>query len=430
MTEQAQKLDPKQVYGPIIGNRWVQLGAAVLGMVMIANCQYAWTLFVPGLRDAFGWSLAATQLGFTLFIVFETYTMPIEGYLLDRFGPRLFFTLAGVMVGVGWTALGYVKSLSGLYFFYSMAGFGAGFVYSGSIAVAIRWFADRRGLASGVIAAGFGAGSAPFIPIIGWILKAYDYNTAFIYTGILQGILILIVAQVLRYPPGEGAHAATAVAKDDPNRGFSPFEMLSTYQFYIIYFMFICMATGGLLLTAQTKPFAKDVGIGAYVVILAVTADRISNGLGRIVWGGVSDKLGREMTMFIVFTLNAIFIALLPAFGRGPISFVLLIFLIMGTWGPLFALFPSITADRFGTTYAASNYGFVYTAKGFGGILGGVVAGYLVAATGWSLIFYASAFLSFLAGLGGLVMRKVPKPVRTPFVDKCAPCELAEQKSN
>jgi MFS transporter, OFA family, oxalate/formate antiporter len=426
--EKAASLDPKVVYGRFIGNRWLQLAAAVLGMCMIANCQYAWTLFVPALQGAFGWSLGAVQLGFTMFIAFETYSMPVEGYLLDRFGPRLLFTAAGFMVGIGWTALGMITSLPGLYFFYGLAGAGAGIIYSGSIAVAIRWFKDKRGLASGIIAAGFGAGSAPFIPFIGWMLKAYDYQTTFLVTGILQGVVILFVAQILKYPPGDtGAHAAKTNAAD-PNRGFNPFEMLKTGQFYLIYFMFCCMTAGGLLITAQTKPYGKDIGISAFVVLVAVTVDRVSNGLGRIGWGGISDKFGRENTMAAVFIANGVFVALLPFLGTGPIAFVILLGLIMFTWGPIFALFPSVTADRYGTTYAATNYGIVYTAKGFGGIMGGVVAGYLVANFGWTVIFGAAGGLAILAGFGALILKTIPKPSRSQFKDACPTCELPEQK--
>jgi MFS transporter, OFA family, oxalate/formate antiporter len=427
--EQVKSLDPKVVYGPIVGNRWIQLASAVIGMIMIANCQYAWTLFVPALQGAFGWSLGAVQLGFTMFIAFETYSMPIEGYLLDRFGPRMLFTAAGFMVGIGWTALGYISSLPALYFFYGLAGAGAGIIYSGSIAVAIRWFADRRGLASGVIAAGFGAGSAPFIPFIGWLLTAYDYQTAFLVTGIFQGVVVLFVAQILKYPPGDSGAHATAAAKNDPNRGFSPMEMLRTPQFYLIYIMFICMVTSGLLITAQTKPFARDIGIAAYIVILAVTVDRVSNGLGRIMMGGLSDKFGRENTMCVDFILCGIFTACLPILGTSSIGFIVLLFLMMLTWGPIFALFPSCTADRFGTTYAATNYGIVYTAKGFGGIFGGVVAGYLVAYAGWTAIFATAGFTCVLAGLGALVLKRLPKPSRQRFIDECPVCELGDQKN-
>ncbi len=423
-------LDPREAYGNILGNRWVQLALAVTGMIMIANCQYAWTLFVPALRESFGWSLAATQLGFTLFIAFETYAMPVEGYLLDRFGPRIFFSLAAVMVGIGWAMLGVVKSLSALYFYYALAGLGAGFIYGGSIAMAIRWFPDRRGLAAGIIAAGFGAGSAPFIPIIGFMLSNYGYGPTFLYTGIFQGLIILVVAQIIKYPPGETGHQAKITIAALKTRGYTPWEMLRQPQFYLIYFMFICMASGGLLTIAQTKPFAKDVGIASYIVIWAITVDRVSNGLGRIMWGGISDRLGRPLTMAIVFSLNGLFVASMPHWGTSNIGFIVLLFLIMLTWGPIFALFPATTGDRFGTTYAASNYGVAYTAKGFGGIMGGVVSAYLAVKYGWTIVFYAAGILAFLAGMGGLILHKIPKPELIKVKPEKVPVEITPSVAN
>lgn len=411
--ENSQSLNPKEVYGPILGNRWIQLISAVIAMIMIANLQYAWTLFVPGLTEAFGASRTAIQFGFTLFIWFETFAQPIEGYLLDRFGPRLFFTAAGIMVGVGWTAMGLVQSLSALYFFYALAGLGAGFIYGGSVAVAIRWFGDKRGLAAGIIAAGFGAGSAPFIPIIGSILSSSGITAAFVSTGIFQGIVILIVAQLLRYPPGAAKHAAHAKADDnDPNRGFKPWEVLRQPQFYLIYIMFLFMTIGGLLLTSNAKPFAKDVGVLNYFVILGVTFDRIGNGGGRVFWGWLSDKFGRENIMFVGFTLNAIFTATFPFFGTNGWGYVIWMFLMMATWGELFSLFPSLNADRFGTTYAASNYGLLYSAKGFGGIFGGVVATAIASSYGWTVVFVASGLLAFASAVGALIVKKLPKPTR------------------
>src|ERR1700694_830948 len=140
-------------------NRWVQLVGSVVAMVMIANLQYAWTLFVEPLHAARGWKLSEIQTAFTLFLVFETWIMPIEGWLIDRMGPRVFITIASVLCGVGWTALGFVDTLWQLYLFYSIAGIGAAFVYSGSIAAAPKWVQDKRGLASRFIAEGFRAGS-------------------------------------------------------------------------------------------------------------------------------------------------------------------------------------------------------------------------------------------------------------------------------
>jgi OFA family oxalate/formate antiporter-like MFS transporter len=383
-------------------------------MMMISSLQYAWTLFVPSFTESFKWSLPAVQLAFTLFICFMTYAAPVTGFLLDRFGTRLFFTVAAFCVGIGWSALGMVKSLQALYMFYALAGIGASFVYTGGIATALRWFPKKRGLASGVMAAGFGSGAAPCIPLVGYLLANYGYSTAFLYTGIGFGIILLFVAQILRFPPP----ALTAVESPTPSvmaeggegRGFSPIEMLKRPQFYLIYVIFVAMASGYLMVTAQAKPFSKDVGIAANIVVLAVTLHSIANGLGRVVWGFLSDKLGRENAMVMDFLICGIAVALLPVLGHNPVFFVLLVVVAMFSFGPIFAFFPPITADRFGTTYLATNYGFVYSAKGVGGIVGGVICSSIMLSVGWASTFYGAACLCGLAAVGALILQRIPRP--------------------
>ena len=282
-------------------NRWGQLAASLLAMIMIANLQYAWTLFVSPLRAAHPWKLSDIQWAFTLFIIFETWVMPVEGWLIDRAGPRLFTSIAGVLCGFGWAGLAYADTLWKLYAFYAVAGTGAAFVYSGAIAGAIKWFPDRRGLAAGIIAGGFGAGSALFIPVFSWMIRDYGYRTAFLISGIVQGLVILTVAQVLRHPPATAATASSKLASGQ----FSTAQMLRTPKFYVLYLMFVMMATGGLLVVAQAAPVAREWGISAAALTAALSLDRIANGLSRVSWGWLSDRVGREQTMFVAFTLHA-----------------------------------------------------------------------------------------------------------------------------
>jgi len=408
----------KEPAGRTIGTPWVQLVAGLLGMMMISSCQYAWTLFVPALTETHRWSLPVIQLAFTLFICFMTYAAPLTGYLLDKFGTRLFFTLAGLFVGVGWGALGFVKSLWGLYFFYSLAGLGASCIYTGGIATALRWFPDKRGFASGVMAAGFGSGAAPFIPVIGYLLSTHGHAAAFLYTGIFFGVVLLIVAQVLRFPPKTPTPAASssqsAPKKAEELMGLSPLEMLKRPQFYLIYLIFVGMATGYLMVTAQTRPFGKECGLAANIIVLAITFNSIGNGLGRVVWGFLSDKLGRERSMFIDFLICALAVTLLPILGKNPIMFIVLLFIAMFSFGPIFAFFPPVTADRFGTTYLATNYGFVYSAKGVGGVFGGWVSSFIILSFGWGFTFYGAAGLGIISALGALVLMRIPKPVLKP----------------
>lgn len=404
-------------------NRWVQLAGFVVAMLMIANLQYSWTLFVRPLQQATGWKLSQIQWGFTLFILFETWVMPLEGWLIDRVGPRIFITIAGVLCGVGWTALGFVRELWQLYVFYSLAGVGAAFVYSGSIAAALKWFPDRRGLAAGIIAAGFGSGSALFIPLMARVIERYDYQTAFHWTGVIQGLIILLVAQILRNPGPEFAQSQVSRREPAPRirRNHTPFttwEMLRAPHFYLLYVMFVLMATGGLLVTAQAGPVAREWGITTTALTAALALDRISNGASRIFWGFVSDRIGRETTMAVAFTLQAVTLLSVLKFGsRSGTWFTITLVLTFFTWGEIFSLFPSTIGDYFGARHATSNYSFLYTAKGVASIIGGGLSALFFERFGsWSAAFYGSAVLALLSGLMALGLRAAVLPQKRSVV--------------
>ncbi|NLU06868.1 MAG: oxalate/formate MFS antiporter [Clostridiales bacterium] len=408
-------------YGSILGNRWVQLVAAVVAMIMIANLQYAWTLFTTPLVTQLKSSLAVVQYAFTLFIMFETFVQPAGGYLLDRFGSKLMFIIAGLLIGVGWSMMGQVNSVSGLYFAYAMAGVGAAIVYGGCVSVAIRWFPDRRGMASGIIAGAFGLGSMPFVPVIDRLLQGSGVMQAFLVTGTLQGIVIIVVALILRYPVGSKMpNKKEEIAKlDQLQIGLSPTQMLKTPNFWLIWSMFFSISVGGLIITANTKPFGKEMGIASSIIVLAVMLNSLSNGIGRVFWGWISDKLGRPRTMFISFGLNAVFLFILPVIGSNSIFYVICMMCIMFTWGQLFSLFPPTNADVFGSTYAATNYGFLYSGKGIASILGGGLGAYLASSYGWNVVFSCAAVLSLYACIMSLVLPRIPKPVKKqPVVSK------------
>jgi len=405
----------KQVYGSSAGKSWVQLVAGVLGMAMISSLQYAWTLFVPELRTAFQWSLPSVQLAFAIFIALMTYAAPLTGFLLDKFGTRLFFTVAGLCVAVGWGGMGYADSLTSLYVLYGIAGVGASFIYTGGIAAALKWFPKKRGLASGIMAAGFGSGAAPFIPIIGYLIAHVGYKEAFLYSGLGFAAVLLVVAQVLRFPSGESASSqnASAAGKEGEARGCSPVEMFKTGQFYLIYGIFVGMAIGYMFLTPSVKPFAKEFGIASNVILLAASLYAIANGAGRVVWGIISDKIGREKAMAIDFVICGVAYAALPIFGRDPVLFTSILCLAFFCCGPMFAFFPPLTADRYGQTYLATNYGIMYSAKGFGGLIGGALGSVMVVKYGWTAAFFAMAILAIMSAVGALILRRVEKPALT-----------------
>jgi len=397
--------------------RWVQLVASLIAMIMIANLQYAWTLFVEPIRQSTGWKLSDIQWGFTLFIIFETWIMPLEGWLIDRMGPRIFTTIAGVLVGFGWSALAFATER---WQFYSIAGVGAAFVYSGSIASALKWFPDRRGLAAGIIAGGFGSGAALFIPLIAHIIQTRGYRSAFLITGICQGLIVMLVAQILRYPSAEFAaqHAAKQTVHPRVRRNtaqFSTREMLRTPHFYLLYAMFVMMATGGLLATAQAGPVAQQWGISRAALTAALALDRISNGASRVAWGWISDHIGRETTMSLAFILQAVCLLSVLVVGRlSGTLFTVTLILTFFTYGEVFSLFPSLVGDYFGGAHASSNYSFLYSAKGVASIIGGGLAALLFEKFGsWSAAFYGSALMALISGGLALALKRVPLPAKT-----------------
>jgi MFS transporter, OFA family, oxalate/formate antiporter len=288
-----------------VNNRWFQLFASLIAMIMIANLQYAWTLFVQPMQAGTGWKLSDIQFAFTLFILCQTWIQPLDGWLIDRLGPRGFISAAGLLCGLGWAGLGYATSLPMLYTLYCLAGVGAAFVYSGSIGSALKWFKEKRGLASGIMAAGFGGGTALFIPLISSIIANGGYQKAFITTGALQGLVIVIVAQFLRHPPADPVRpAATVSAGVGSKPQFTTLEMLRTPRFYHMYVMFILMGTGGLLVTANQGSMVKAWGLPAAALTLAATLSPIANGASRVFWGWASDRIGRETAMVVSFLLQ------------------------------------------------------------------------------------------------------------------------------
>ena len=386
-----------------INNRWFQLIASLIAMIMIANLQYAWTLFVGPMQKQTGWQLSDIQAAFALFILFQTWVQPLDGWLVDRLGPRWFITAAGVLCGLGWAGMGYATSLPMLYATYCAAGVGAAFVYSCSIGSALKWFKERRGLAAGIMAAGFGGGTALFIPVISTLIESRGYQATFVVTGLFQGVVILVVAQFLRHPPaqpaaGSAPRAATGGSQIG-KRQFTTLEMLRTPQFYWMYVAFVLMATGGLLVTANAGPIARSWGFSAGALTLAATLSPLANGGSRVFWGWASDRLGREKTMILTFGAQAVCLASVVTLGQiSGAWFAATLVAVYFTWGQIYSLFPSASADYFGTRNATSNYALLYTAKGVASIIGGWLGAILYEQSGsWITGFYGSALMALIA---------------------------------
>ena len=352
-------------------SRWVRLAAAVTAMIMIGNLQYAWILFVQPIMSATGWKLSQVQWGFTFFIAVMTWTMPLSGWLIDRIGPRVFMSLAGVLVAVGWGSLGHMHNLTAFYAVYSLAGLGNAFVYCCSIAVALKWFPDKRGLASGLIAGGYGSGAALFIPLFSHLIHADGYAATFVYTGVGLGIVILIAGQFLRYPPVGMTLSYAPVKPRVRLHGaeFNSLQMLRTPQFYVLYIMMLMVEIGGLMASAQVAPMARNFKIGATAVAIVLSLNPIANGGARVFWGWVSDHMGRERTMVLVFFLQALFLLGVVTVGRmGDVWFAASMALVFFTWGEIYVLFPAMLADMYGARNAASNYSILYSTKGLASV--------------------------------------------------------------
>jgi OFA family oxalate/formate antiporter-like MFS transporter len=400
-------------------NRWVRLVGSVIAMCMIANFQYAWALFVKPIMGATGWKLSAVQWGFTLFIAFETWVQPFAGRFMDRLGPRFFMSVGGVMCAIGWSAMGYAHTLTGLYILYSLAGIGAALVYLGSTIVGLKWFPDKLGLASGLIAAGFGSGAALFVPLIAYIIRAESFRSAFLYTGIGQGIIILAVSQFMVNPdPNDpqiaGKKAGSKYKVRAQAEQFTSSEMLRTPQFYMLYAMMLMMGIGGLMVTAQVGSVADTLGISKMVFTLALTINSLANGAGRIFWGWISDRAGREKTMIIAFSLQAVALVSVLRLGRGsPVWFVVLMATVIFTWGEIYSLFPAGIADFYGIRNSGSNYAFLYSSKGVASIVAGGIAAELFERTGsWTVVFYGSAALALITALMAIGLIAVPLPTK------------------
>jgi MFS transporter, OFA family, oxalate/formate antiporter len=367
-------------------NRWLILFFSVLSMVAVANFQYGWTLFVPPLQKRLGVDQATIQVTFTVFVLLETWLVPFEGWLVDRFGPRLLVMLGGIFAGLGWVGAGRAETVTALYLSYALAGIGAGVVYGTAIGSALKWFPDHRGLAAGLTAAGFGAGSAFTVSPIANLIKTAGYQTAFIQWGIIQGAVVVIAALFLHAPPAgwlpghwKKVDAGHDVKRRQTGAEFTSFQMAATPQFWLMYLMMTLVATGGLMAVAQLNPMAIDFGVAQVPVSFlfitlpaiqfALSADRLVNGLCRPFWGWVSDHIGREKTMTVAFGLEAIAIFVLVRLAASPVAFVVFSAFTFFGWGEIFSLFPALTGDFFGREHATANYGFLYTAKGTASVL-------------------------------------------------------------
>jgi OFA family oxalate/formate antiporter-like MFS transporter len=406
--------------------RWIQLASVVICMIMIANLQYGWTLFVNPMNKAQGWSKEAIQFGYAVFIALETWLTPVDGWIVDimgpKRGPKLMVAFGGLFVGLGWIINSVADSLTMLYVGCSIAGIGGGAIYATAVGHAVKWFPDRRGLAVGLTAAGYGAGAALTVIPIQQVIGAAGYQQAFLWFGIIQGGAVFLLAWLLRGPsPGE-LPATFAPKVPQSVKSYSPLEVLTTPVFWLMYIMFVMVSASGLMAAAQIAPIAEDFGVAKTVVLLggttltvALIIDNIANGTARPFFGWISDNIGREYTMALAFGLGGIAYWLLGALGTSPWAFVVFAALIFLTWGEIFSLFPSTCTDTFGPKFATVNLSLLYTAKGASAFLT-PVANVIKDATGsWQLVFLLTTLMNFAVVAMALFLLR---PLRRRLMEK------------
>jgi OFA family oxalate/formate antiporter-like MFS transporter len=397
--------------------RWLQLLIGIVCMVMIANLQYGWTLFVGPIGQKHGWDRASIQVAFTIFVLTETWLVPIEGWFVDRYGPKIVVVIGGVLVGISWMMNAYVSTLAMLYISAAIGGIGAGAVYGTCVGNALKWFPDKRGLAAGLTAAGFGAGSALTIIPIQAMIRSSGYEATFFWFGLGQGLVVFVLGWLLLAPrPGQVPASAHV---QQSTRNYTPVEMLRTPIFWVMYLMFVLVGAGGLMATAQLAPIANDfkvagvpvtlIGITLPALTFALSIDRVLNGITRPFFGWVSDHIGRENTMFIAFSLEAVGIWALSSFGHDPVLFVLLSGLVFFAWGEIYSLFPSTCTDVYGSKYATTNAGLLYTAKGTASLLVPLANVLMVATGDWHAVFVVAAIMNAIAAVMALA---VLRPLR------------------
>ena len=384
---------------------------AGMGVNLALGILYTWSVISKRVPEEWGWNENDKSLPYMLACLVFSLIMVPAGRMQDKIGPRLVATIGGILVGIGFIIAAMTTSLMVFVIgFGVLAGAGIGFGYASATPPAVKWFpAAKTGLIAGIVVSGFGLASVYAAPLTTWLIFNLGFSTAILLLGIAFLVVVVTLAQILKPPPAGyiplGSLPANADAKSNNKKeDFSPKEMLTTWQFYIIWFMYVCGAGAGLMVISKLASIAdKQVGITMGFVLVAVLA--LGNGGGRIVAGMLSDKIGRKAMMFICFVSQAFLILLLSratgenALGTIP-AMAIISALIGANYGANLSLFPSITKDFYGLKNFGMNYGLVFTAWGVGGFMLAKLAGAMyVRHQTFAIAYYGASALLILAAI-------------------------------
>ena len=404
----------------------------VVGAVLIQLCLgaiYAWSVFTKPLVES-GWSKAQTQAVFAAGLAAFAIVMVIAGRIMPKLGPRIVAMAGGVVLGLGYLLGGLAGGTDFISLFILIGivgGSGIGLAYVVPIAVGMRWFPDKKGLITGLAVAGFGFGALLWVKLAGsWgqLIASQGLSQTFIIYGIVFLVVVVIGGIWMKFPPEgwkpEGWSPPEQAAGAKPAAGtvdFSSSEMLKTPQYYMILLTFVFGASAGLMSIGLMKLFPAPELIAsgfskAAASAIAGTAMAVffslANGIGRIAWGAMSDKLGRKTSIIIMMATQGIIVILFQWMAGTPALLYLGAALIGFNFGGNFALFPTITADTFGTKFVGQNYGWVFLAYGIGGIFGPILGGALGDMGNFPLAFTICGILCLLAA-GIIAMVKTPQ---------------------
>lgn len=400
--------------------RWTQLLLGLICMAAISSPQYVWTLLTKSLSAKLGVDLPALQVTFSLLIILQTFFSPFQGKLIDRFGPRILISIGTLLSGFSWIISSQISNLTEFYLVYGcLGGLGTGIVYIGVVGLMVKWFPQQRGFAAGAVAAGYGMGAILTTFPISISLGSYGLDQTMMIFGGLFALVGFLASQGLKVPVNVDLQP-TSTKLEQSKRQFTSKEMLRQPLFWLMFVMMAMMSTSGLMVTSQMAIFAEDFGISQAVVFglaalpLALTLDRFTNGLTRPLFGFISDRYGREKTMFIAFALEGVAMTLWLMCREDPLLFVLLSGVVFFGWGEIFSLFPSTLTDTFGSQNATANYGWLYMSQGIGSIFGGPLAALLYQHTqGWHVVFGMAISFDFITAALALW---VLKPWRSRFM--------------